>query len=131
MCAWQRPQHQHVPHGSLVVVRQLSLDPSVQVPATIPQAAPCHVPSTWLQQAIVESLGAGLVVLLHVLEMTRGPPLSAVLRLLSGGGGSGVGLLQGQEVPLLCGHCKASQRVLTRAEHVIQSWGHFCSRLWL
>lgn len=77
MFAWQRALCQHLPHDSLVVVPQLLLDPSVQVPATICQAAPCRVPSSGLHQAVVESLGAGLVVLLLVFAIPRGPPLSA------------------------------------------------------
>lgn len=59
-------------HDSLVVVPQLPLDPSVQAPATIRQAAPCHVPSAGLQQPVVESIGAGLVVLLLVLAAAQG-----------------------------------------------------------
>lgn len=54
----------HSPHDSLVVVPPLPRGPAVHAPAAIGTAGPRGAPSAGLQQAVVESVGAGLVVAL-------------------------------------------------------------------
>jgi hypothetical protein len=141
----RRPRRQHSPHDSLVVVPSLPRGPAVHAPAAVRPSASGRAPSAGLQQAVVESVGAGLVVTFPLVAAARG----RVGRL--GGGECGrrsrgrgsrwdrrrrgarrcppcpgrrlvvivvvVGRLQGQEVPLLRGHGEAAQWALPRAEH--------------